>query len=79
MANPGSAPHKPTSAQLTQLATLQTTANSTSATYTTAQATLATAKTAYIAAQTALKQYENYIYGSSSKPGVIDEGGQDIT
>lgn len=72
------APHVPTKAQLTQLASLQ-------ATLTAAQATLASSITSHTSAQTAVsvalnnvKNYEAYIYGGQ-KPGIIDEGSQDVT
>ncbi len=72
------APHVPTAAQLTQLAVLQATAASTLATYQAGIETSETNKAAYQAAQTAVTNYQAYIYGGQ-KPGIIDEGTPDVT
>ncbi len=76
------APHTPTAAQLTKLAALQATQASAKTTLDLiAKAhtgTLAVANDAWINAAAAVTQYEAYIYGGQ-KPGIYDEGGQDVT
>ena len=78
----GNKPHVPTAAQLAELATLQA---ATATAKTTLDAiiapltgTLPVAVAAYQNAVAAQKQYELYIYGGQ-KPGIIDEGGQNVT
>jgi len=72
------APHVPTAAQLTQLATLQATQASTLTTYQAAIETSETAKAAWQAAALAATNYQSYIYGGINKPGIYDEGTPDV-
>lgn len=70
-------PHTPNTAQLNQLAALQAAEATASANYTSNVAATVTAQAAYRSAKAATAQYTAYIYGAS-KPGVIDEGSQEI-
>lgn len=78
------APNVPTAAQLTALATLQTTQATAIAAFRQARitggATLSykAAHAAMLNASAAVIQYQSYIYGGQ-KPGIYDEGGPTIT
>jgi hypothetical protein len=72
------APHVPTAAQLAQLTTLQATQTTALSTYHAARLSLKTAHAALLAANAAVIQYRGYIAGGQ-KPGILDEGGPDIT
>jgi hypothetical protein len=73
----GTAPSVPTAAQLAHLATLQATAAAALVTYqaivTPVTGTLPVAQAALLNANSAVNQYEAYIYGGQ-KPGIYDEG-----
>lgn len=74
-------PHTPTASQLTQLAALQATRAAAKVTLDAITApitgTLAVAQAAWQNAALAAAEYEGYIYGGS-KPGIYDEGGQNV-
>jgi len=72
------APHVPTAAQLTALAALQATAAAALVTYQAGIETSETNRAAYQAAQTAVTNYQSYIYGGNNKPGIYDEGTPDV-
>lgn len=74
----GNAPRTPTAAQLAQLATLQATSAAALVTYHAGRLTNKANHAALIAAQNAVNQYEAYIAGGQ-KPGIIDEGGPNVT
>lgn len=69
-------PHIPNAAQLAQLATLQATASAAAATEASSLATYNTNKIAAKQAAKAASDYLHFIYGGTTKPGVVD-GNQD--
>jgi len=71
-------PHVPTASQLSQLATLNAAEATAQTTYASAVTSLKTAQVAWYNAQIASAQYAAYIYGGT-KPGILDEGGANIT
>jgi hypothetical protein len=74
-------PNTPTAAQLAQLATLTAATAAAQASYDAVRGphgTLHATKQAYLNALATQKQYEAYIYGGQ-KPGIIDEGGANVT
>lgn len=77
----GNSPHVPTAAQLAQLATLHAATVAAETAYNAIagpNGTLAAAQAAWLLAASKEKQYEGYIYGGQ-KPGIYDEGGQNVT
>lgn len=74
MAQPGTAPHVPTLAQLSNLAALQKAQASANATLVTAQNSVNTAQLALDAATKALVEYRHWSYGGGNKANILDEG-----